>query len=101
MLVGFRLLQASKAFIRKSGVFRFINNPVKTFLNQGWCWVIDFRPITDASDWNVIDLQNSQEAHSVSLRLKPTKLFWFWWENITKGYIKYNLMLFKILLKVM
>jgi len=34
---GFRLLQASKAFIRKSGVFRFINNPVKTILNQGWC----------------------------------------------------------------
>nr|DAS67114.1 MAG TPA: hypothetical protein [Caudoviricetes sp.] len=26
----------SKAFIRKSGVFRFINNPVKTILNQGW-----------------------------------------------------------------
>ena len=62
MLAGFRLLQASKAFIRKSGVFRFINNPVKTILNQGWCWVIDFRPITDASDWNVINLQLAQLA---------------------------------------
>ena len=32
---GFRLLQASKAFIRKSGVFRFIKNPVKNYPKSG------------------------------------------------------------------
>nr|DAT12748.1 MAG TPA: hypothetical protein [Caudoviricetes sp.] len=35
MLAGFRLLQASKAFIRKSGVFRFINNPMKNYPKSG------------------------------------------------------------------
>jgi len=35
MLAGFHLLQASKAFIRKSSVFRFINNPVKNYPKSG------------------------------------------------------------------
>ena len=35
ILVGFRLLQASKAFIIKSGLFRFINNPVKNYPKSG------------------------------------------------------------------
>jgi len=34
-VLGFRLLQASKAFIRKSSVFRFINNPVKNYPKSG------------------------------------------------------------------
>ncbi|WP_459844170.1 hypothetical protein [Campylobacter concisus] len=34
-LSGFRLLQASKAFIRKSSVFRFIDNPVKNYPKSG------------------------------------------------------------------
>ena len=84
---GFRLLQASKAFIRKSGVFRFINNPVKTILNQGWCWVIAFRPITDASDWNVIDLQLAGGS-LCQLTLEAYKTFFlFWWENVNIIYI--------------
>ena len=36
--LGFKLnetLQASKAFIRKSGVFRFIDNPVKNYPKSG------------------------------------------------------------------
>ena len=36
--LGFKLtetLQASKAFIRKSSVFRFINNPVKNYPKSG------------------------------------------------------------------
>ena len=37
---GFRLLQASKAFIRKSGVFRFIETPVKNYPKPGLIMVV-------------------------------------------------------------
>nr|DAP62847.1 MAG TPA: hypothetical protein [Inoviridae sp.] len=45
MLAGFRLLQASKAFIRKSGVFRFINNPVKNYPKSGLAMGIALCPL--------------------------------------------------------
>lgn len=40
-----RLLQASKAFIRKSGVFRFINNPVKNYPKSGLAMGIALCPL--------------------------------------------------------
>ncbi|OSQ23594.1 hypothetical protein CCON61_08510 [Campylobacter concisus] len=44
ILVGFRLLQASKAFIRKSGVFRFIKTPVKNYPKSGLVLSDSFSP---------------------------------------------------------
>lgn len=45
ILVGFRLLQASKVSIRKSGVFRFINNPVKNYPKSGLAMGIALCPL--------------------------------------------------------
>jgi len=68
VLAGFRLLQVSKAFIRKSGVFRFINNPVKNYPKSGLIMVVFLNVRCNssakylrmlntlcggASDWNV------------------------------------------------